>query len=267
MTWTRFELGTTAGICTDIAIQPDNSEIVFAAGPPNLHKSTDGGITWNALTNGISGTIHTVTVNSVHSNIIYAGGEDGLFKSMNEGMIWFNTGLSDVNTVLVEPFSDDTIYAGTDSGIYRSTDGCGTWMFMNEGLEDLRVTSLGVAPANYLFAGTDGSGMYRWAIDVGISETRHESMDRISSIFPNPAHGNVTIEYEVHYSSRVTLALYDIQGRLIRRLIDTTLQPGKYSSYWDRKDKCGRRIPCGVYFCRLTTNEHSCINRITVIKH
>jgi hypothetical protein len=47
--------------------------------------------------------------------------------------------------------------------------------------------------------------------------------------FPNPSNGNSTIRYSVGEASKVTIAVYDMQGKLVKVLADRNHQPGVYS--------------------------------------
>jgi hypothetical protein len=50
--------------------------------------------------------------------------------------------------------------------------------------------------------------------------------------FPNPGNGNSTIRYSVDVSSRITIAVYDMQGKLVKVLADRKHEPGVYSIPW-----------------------------------
>ena len=47
--------------------------------------------------------------------------------------------------------------------------------------------------------------------------------------FPNPSNSSSTIRYSVGEASRVTIAVYDMQGKLVKVLADRNHQPGVYS--------------------------------------
>ncbi|MBN2070329.1 MAG: T9SS type A sorting domain-containing protein [Candidatus Krumholzibacteriota bacterium] len=72
--------------------------------------------------------------------------------------------------------------------------------------------------------------------------------------FPNPFNPATTIKYSVSVKSRVSLAIYDVNGRLIDRLIDRIIAPGSYVQSWDGTDTSGRRVKSGIYFYRLRSN-------------
>ena len=60
--------------------------------------------------------------------------------------------------------------------------------------------------------------------------------------FPNPFSSAATIQYSVASSGHVRLRVYDVAGRLVATLVDTSLEPGRYSA-----DLRGARLSAGVY--------------------
>jgi hypothetical protein len=74
---------------------------------------------------------------------------------------------------------------------------------------------------------------------------------RLRSNFPNPFNPTTTIPYRVASTTTVRLEIFDVRGRLIRRLVDRVHTPGRYRAVWN-----GKNQPSGMYFYRLTTNHH-----------
>jgi len=71
---------------------------------------------------------------------------------------------------------------------------------------------------------------------------------------PNPARGALEFRFGNPRRERVTLALYDAQGRRVRVLLDTEVPAGMHALAWDGRDDAGRMVPSAVYFCRLECN-------------
>ena len=70
---------------------------------------------------------------------------------------------------------------------------------------------------------------------------------------PNPMQGAVRISYSVgqdHVAAR--LLLFDVTGRLVRALVDQTLDRGPHEVTWNGQDERGRPAPAGLYFVRLS---------------
>jgi hypothetical protein len=70
---------------------------------------------------------------------------------------------------------------------------------------------------------------------------------------PNPFNPVTRIRYDVPASGgTVSLAIYDVSGRLVRSLIDRAVEPGVRSVVWDGRNDGGASVASGVYYCRLT---------------
>lgn len=70
---------------------------------------------------------------------------------------------------------------------------------------------------------------------------------------PNPFGLRTSIRYELPQDSPVSINVYSVSGRLVRRLVDEMSQPaGRYSVSWDGRDDAGRRVGSGVYYYSLS---------------
>lgn len=254
-TWIRHNL-TGVGHTYAIAVDPANSNTVYAGGNPGIFKTTDFGTTWTNVSAGITDYIMTIAIVPFAQNILYAGTRDGVFKSTDGGTSWSNTGLSDVNSLLIDPTAADTIYAGTNSGVYISTSGGSNWQSMNTGLENTNITCLAIDPGAYLYATTYGTGMYKWSLEPGIEEDHsNEQKKPILYAHANPVKGKLDIKFQLIESSEVTLAVHDVQGTKVKELLKTTKSPGIYTQQWNGRNDNGMIVPAGVYFYQLSVND------------
>jgi len=66
----------------------------------------------------------------------------------------------------------------------------------------------------------------------------------------------------------VTVAIYDVAGRLVRKLVDRVESPSAagFSVVWDGTDHKGERVSSGVYFCRMTVAGFSDTKKMVVLK-
>jgi len=70
---------------------------------------------------------------------------------------------------------------------------------------------------------------------------------------PNPFTSKTDISYSVKTGGKVRLAVYTLEGRLVRGLVDAYVEPGTYSVAWDGRDSFGNEVAGGVYYYRLAT--------------
>ena len=74
---------------------------------------------------------------------------------------------------------------------------------------------------------------------------------RVHALAPNPTGGVARLEYELSQPSGVRVSIYDVTGRLVRRLVDSPQTAGVYPAVWDGRDRNGSEVPSGAYFVRI----------------
>ena len=127
-------------------------EYFFGATGGGLWKTTDGGTTWHAVTDGQihSSSIGAVAVSESNADVVYIGtGEtelrasiiqgDGVYRSADGGKTWLHVGLADTQAIArvqIDPGNPELVYVAAlghpygpnqQRGIFRSRDGGKTW--------------------------------------------------------------------------------------------------------------------------------------------
>lgn len=264
--WSRDTLETAYSTCNALRADPTRSSYIYTGGNTGFYKSTDAGASWFKSSTGLSGTVNDIAIDPDNSTVLYAATSNSVYKSTNSGASWNDMGLNGVTSIVIDVTTVTTIYVGTTTGVYYSTNGGSSWTAMNEGLLIPNVTSLGVYHDNYLYAGTDGAGMWRWEIVVGVAEDKEEGMPRILTCHPKPARDLVTIRYALNRELVANVSIYDIQGRLVTQLIREKQATGDHSVIWHGEDARGNDVPAGVYFCKLATQEGTAIEKIILVR-
>jgi S-formylglutathione hydrolase FrmB len=67
----------------------------------------------------------------------------------------------------------------------------------------------------------------------------------------NPCWGSASFGFNLPADDWVYLAIYDSQGRLVRRLLESPMSAGQHRCCWTGLDEMGSLVPRGVYFLRL----------------
>jgi hypothetical protein len=73
---------------------------------------------------------------------------------------------------------------------------------------------------------------------------------------PNPFNPITMISYEIDRAGFVSLAVYDVAGRLVKRLVNERRDAGSYREQWNGTSETGGSVASGVYFCRLKAGDH-----------
>ncbi len=84
--------------------------------------------------------------------------------------------------------------------------------------------------------------------------------------YPNPFNPKTEIPFTNDREQKIRLAIYDINGRLVRTLVDARFGAGRYSLSWNGDDRGGRPASSGVYFVRLTGESAQQMRRILLLK-
>jgi hypothetical protein len=82
---------------------------------------------------------------------------------------------------------------------------------------------------------------------------------------PNPFSGSTSIRFEMPAAGTAELGVYDVAGRLVKRLLSGHLPAGSHLTVWDGVDEQGRRVSGGVYFAHLKVDQVLRSNRIVFV--
>ncbi len=80
------------------------------------------------------------------------------------------------------------------------------------------------------------------------------------SVYPNPFNSSIRIQFTLTSPGPVRLELFNIEGRLVRTMLDEQRQPGCYTIPAELNS-----LASGVYFLRLDSNQHTNTKRIVLL--
>jgi hypothetical protein len=83
---------------------------------------------------------------------------------------------------------------------------------------------------------------------------------------PNPVRGFTQIAYDIATTCKTSISIFDVQGRIVRKLLDAVETPGRYRVPWDRRDGHGQRAPAGVYFCRMQAGGFKAVRKMPLVE-
>ena len=84
--------------------------------------------------------------------------------------------------------------------------------------------------------------------------------------YPNPFNPSTTISFDIYEASKVSLSIFDLNGRLVKNLMNGNLGAGTYNIDWNGKSTKGLSVAGGVYFYSITSGETSIIKKMSLIK-
>jgi len=89
---------------------------------------------------------------------------------------------------------------------------------------------------------------------------------RLLQNYPNPFNSGTTIVYEVPERVHVTIGIYGTSGKMVRKLVDGKVSPGRYGVGWDGRDDSGREVASGVYLCRMEAGRFVRVRKMILLK-
>jgi hypothetical protein len=132
--WTS--IGPDGNSVRKLFIDPNNPLNLYAVGEwgSGLFKSSDGGVTWNAVTAGFafggraeqdSVVVSDLVLDSATTSILYASAPDGIYKSTNAGSSWTRISSFSVSELEIDPINRLVLYGGVGDGVIKAPTGAG----------------------------------------------------------------------------------------------------------------------------------------------
>ena len=84
--------------------------------------------------------------------------------------------------------------------------------------------------------------------------------------YPNPFNPITSLRYDLPEQAQVTLTLYDLIGREVTQLVNTTQEAGYRSVQWDATDKTGKPVSAGVYLYQIRAGEFVQTRKMVLLK-
>jgi uncharacterized protein (TIGR03437 family) len=153
--------GPSGGTVNDIAVDPNETSIIYVATEGGVFRSTDGGGTWTQRTLGMTTPyVKTLVIDFASPAVLYAGTlTGGVFKSTDGSESWVaaNNGLTSlsIRDMVIDPSNPATIYAMTSAGVFKTTTGGEAWTRLAGSPAGTR---LAIDPANHSILYAKGKG-------------------------------------------------------------------------------------------------------------
>ena len=103
---------------------------------------------------------------------------------------------------------------------------------------------------------------------TSVKETASEapSSFELGANYPNPFNPETTIKYAIPSQAHVTLRIYNLQGQLVRALVDERKSPGYYRVVWNGSNDAGARVSSGIYLYTITAGNFKATKKMAILK-
>ena len=85
------------------------------------------------------------------------------------------------------------------------------------------------------------------------------------SIGPNPFSSVTNVEFTISSDAAVNVSVYSVKGERVRALDASNFRQGTNRVLWDGTDENGRALPSGTYLVRVTANNSTATQRVTIL--
>jgi len=202
----------------------DNTNHIF-------RKTTDGGASWNVLTNSVLDNIQPSGICQIPgtaSTYIVTAGRTTLMRgtaiSFDAGESWT---LIDTTGFAQICFPSDVF--GWSSSYSPNI----VYKYVGPRITTVEEEKIDIMPTGY----------------------------SLSQNYPNPFNPSTTFRYSIPAESKVTIKVYDILGKEVATLVDEDKTTGTYELTWHAVN-----IPSGVYFYKLQAGEYTAVKKMILIK-
>jgi hypothetical protein len=83
---------------------------------------------------------------------------------------------------------------------------------------------------------------------------------------PNPFRNGLTIDYNLPEDSHVNLVVYDLNGRIVRLLVNENQHEGPHHIVWDALSSSGNNLHNGIYLLKIESSAGSEVTKITYLE-
>jgi len=254
----------------------------------NILKTTNTGRSWRNIQSSGNETLWDITFIDANTGFI-AGNFGRILKTTDGGETWRRTNSGTQENIFTVAFRNrNEGWAGTVSGLRYTEDGGETWKsvpmryqhgHINEILFDSKGNGYAsntikfgessskslneLQPYNYTYL------LYLKNPGKNVAATPTGEIPVKSLIlqpnYPNPFNSATHIRFFLPENELVSLKIYNIQGQLVRTLVDEIREPGEHSVVWDGTSNAGEPVASGMFFMRLTGNGEFRVQKLLVL--
>lgn len=218
---------------TALVISPNDPDVAYAGGSGyqghSVWKTTDGGLTWNGMSDGLPNTlVHDLVLGGPSMEDLYASAEAGPFGYDNSTGQWESL-------------------LGTEAPL--------TTYWTVEWVPEIQSVRFG----------SYGRGIWDYrpetSSDVADAETGLSARGSLE-LYPNPARDNLSVRFRTSQAGPVRVQLFDITGRRVATLVEREFPAGAHDI---SASLPGESVTSGVYFVRVTGPDGVAVRKVQVM--
>jgi hypothetical protein len=84
--------------------------------------------------------------------------------------------------------------------------------------------------------------------------------------YPNPFNPSTTIEYQVPAAAQVSVKIFNIDGQLVKELLDELQTEGLHQVTWDGTNQSNEHVASGIYIFTLQSGDVMLSKKMILLK-
>lgn len=272
VTWTNYYLSNSGLIDDDgLQVAVDQEDTIWIGTEEGV-SAFDGLSTWTNYHSGNSGLVddrvQAITFDAANGKwfatlggVSHLSGETWTSYTMADGLP--SNAIRDIG---VSP--SGVAWIATSGGAASLMEGQGwTTYIQGDGIADDDVTAVHIQDENAIWFGTGRSGISLLGEDAAsVRDPEPRPAARfLVQCYPNPCNAATTIRYDLPAPGYVQISVYDATGRRVAQLLDRR-ESRCGEVRWLGTDDSGHPLSSGLYFYRLTADEHTLQRRVVLIQ-
>lgn len=101
---------------------------------------------------------------------------------------------------------------------------------------------------------------------TGVGTGTPPAVTRLLAARPNPANPLTEIAFDLATPSRARLRVFNVEGALVRTLLDRPATAGRHAATWDGRDGSGRPVASGLYLYQLEAGPYCASGKVVILR-
>jgi subtilase family protein/MAM domain-containing protein meprin/A5/mu/flagellar hook capping protein FlgD len=233
----------------------------------NVYIGSGTEVTWTGITGGFSEfTIGGAGDNSLPVTLTSfnaESSEDGILLDWiteseieNLGFILQRKSESDIEWQIITDYTFNEAMKGKGNSSSRSD-----YWHVDENVEIGNQYEYRIADVSYT-----GAITYLKTIEIEFTDYFLPKNFVLKNAYPNPFNPFANIRYGLPKASEVNITIFDITGRKIKTLINSSQEAGWYDLNWNGTNEQNNKVSSGMYLYKMTARNFNSVKKILLIR-